>query len=440
MAIDTQTKRRSVHGYAGPSAVIAPLVDGAALDEADRRAVAGLYRGITSGAGGTLTGTAGAYISPATVIYTGVLRESVWRIDDLQMYQAIDETSFSVDVATSSGVGRALLIFIATSYMEADTPLSIACGYEACTEIIHEDADRLYVFPDPPAGGASVHFAFGFDVRPVVFVLALSNVDAAALLTADTDTAAAETVDVTADYEASDVLLAMTHSAAIHSYPLNAAPGCHELAEGLPGVLAYHWTNVTMRPIEVAGTDTITVGADHPYSGGGTPTYITLAVRVSQYVSELTGTSAAYLAPTTTIYSGTLEHEGQTLYGTAAAYVAPTTTIYSGGLVAVMVGESAAYVDSSLTIYAGTLAHNDPPNLTLVGFFVGLGMPVAISGTAAAYVAATTTIYTGELLVEQFIEGTDSATVDSTLEIFTGTLSEIYTATGYITAGTIYHS
>ena len=414
MAIDTQTKRRSVHGYAGPSAVIAPLVDGAALDEADRRAVAGLYRGITSGAGGTLTGTAGAYISPATVIYTGVLRESVWRIDDLQMYQAIDETSFSVDVATSSGVGRALLIFIATGYMETDTPLSIACGYEACTEIIHEDADRLYVFPDPPAGGASVHFAFGFDVRPVVFVLALSNVDAAALLTADTDTAAAETVDVTADYEASDVLLAMTHSAATHSYPLNAATGCHELAEGLPVVLDYHWTNVTMRPIEVAGTDTITVGADHPYSGGGTPTYITLAVRVSQYVSELTGTSAAYLAP--------------------------TTTIYSGGVVAVMVGESAAYVDSSLTIYAGTLAHNDPPNLTLVGFFVGLGMPVAISGTAAAYVTATTTIYTGELLVEQFIEGTDSATVDSTLEIFTGTLSEIYTATGYITAGTIYHS
>ena len=412
MAIDSQDKRRSAQSYAG--ALITPLPDGAVLDEADRRAVAGLYRGITSGAGSTLTGTAGAYISPATVIYTGVIRGSVWRIDDLQIYQAIDETSFSVDVATSSGVGRALLIFIATGYMETDTPLSIACGYEACTEIIHEDADRLYVFPDPPAGGASVHFAFGFVVRPLVFVLSLSNVDAAALLTADTDTAAAETVDVTADYEASDVLLAMTHSAATHSYPLNAATGCHELAEGLPAVLDYHWTNVTMRPIEVAGTDTITVGADHPYSGGGTPTYITLAVRVSQYVSELTGTSAAYLAP--------------------------TTTIYSGGLVAVMVGESAAYVDSSLTIYAGTLAHNDPPNLTLVGFFVGLGMPVAISGTTSAYVTATTTIYTGELLVEQFIEGTESATVDSTLEIFTGTLSEIYTATGYITAGTIYHS
>lgn len=60
MAIDTQTKRRSVHGYTGASAVIAPLVDGAALDEANRRAVAGVYRGITSGAGGTLTGTARA--------------------------------------------------------------------------------------------------------------------------------------------------------------------------------------------------------------------------------------------------------------------------------------------------------------------------------------------------------------------------------------------
>lgn len=44
MAIDTSDKRRSVSGYLGPFAVIAPVPDGS-LDESDRKQVAGLYRG-----------------------------------------------------------------------------------------------------------------------------------------------------------------------------------------------------------------------------------------------------------------------------------------------------------------------------------------------------------------------------------------------------------
>jgi hypothetical protein len=56
MAIDTEVKRRSVHGYAGNSATIAPVPDGAALNEGDRRQVAGIYRGITSGAGSNADG------------------------------------------------------------------------------------------------------------------------------------------------------------------------------------------------------------------------------------------------------------------------------------------------------------------------------------------------------------------------------------------------
>lgn len=44
MAIDNENKRRSVQGYAGPFAVILPRPDGA-LDEQDRKHVAGLYRG-----------------------------------------------------------------------------------------------------------------------------------------------------------------------------------------------------------------------------------------------------------------------------------------------------------------------------------------------------------------------------------------------------------
>lgn len=434
MAIDTEDKRRSVHGYGGVSATIAPVADGA-FNEGDRRHVGGTYRGV-SGSGDVLTGTAGAYISATTALYAGALRESVWRIDDLQMYPVIDETSFSVDVVTGSGVGRALLIFIASAYMETDTPLSVACGYEACTEIIHEEADRLLVFPDPPAGGASVHFAFGFDVRPVVFVLALSNVDATGLLTADTDTAAAETVDVTADYEATDGLLAMTHSAAIHSYPLNAAPGCHELAEGLPAVLNYQWTNVTMRPIAAAGTDTVTVGADHPYSGGGTPTYMTLAVRVSQYVAPLVGTEAATIN-STVLYAGTIAHEGLTLYGTAGATIAPTTTLYAGSLTAVMVGEAGGYIDPTTTLYAGTLAITSGPDQLITGFFIGLGMPAALNGV---YIAPTTELYAGDLWVEQFITGEEAATIAPTTTLYAGTVSEIYTATAYITAGQIYHS
>jgi hypothetical protein len=44
MAIDTEDKRRSVHGTGGPFAVIAPRPDGG-LNEFDRRHAAGLYRG-----------------------------------------------------------------------------------------------------------------------------------------------------------------------------------------------------------------------------------------------------------------------------------------------------------------------------------------------------------------------------------------------------------
>lgn len=44
MAIDTQDKRRSIAGYAGPFGVIAPLPAGG-LDDLDRRHVAGVYRG-----------------------------------------------------------------------------------------------------------------------------------------------------------------------------------------------------------------------------------------------------------------------------------------------------------------------------------------------------------------------------------------------------------
>lgn len=44
MAIDSANKRRSVHGYLGPFAVIGPVPDGS-LDEYDRKHVAGVYRG-----------------------------------------------------------------------------------------------------------------------------------------------------------------------------------------------------------------------------------------------------------------------------------------------------------------------------------------------------------------------------------------------------------
>lgn len=432
MAIDTEVKRRSVHGYAGGSATIAPVPDGAALDEGDRRQVAGIYRGIISGAGSTLIGTGDAYLGSELALYAGAIYEGVWRVDDLQMYQAIDETSFSVDVATSSGVGRALLIFIATAYMETDTPLSIACGYEACTEIIHEDADRLFVFPNPPAGGASVHFAFGFDVRPLVFVLSLSNVDAAGLLTADTDTAAAETVDVTADYVASDALLAMTHSVAIHNYVLSPAAGCVELAEAWPVVLGYEWTNVTMRPIAAAGTDTVTVGADHNYSGGGTPTYMTLAVRISQYISQLTGEAGSVIGGAT-LYAGEIQHEGQTLYGAAGSYITATTTLYSGTLEVGLVG---AYIAATTTLYAGAFDLEPGPDLFINGFFIGLGQPAALNG---AYIDATTALYAGALEMELFLTGEDASYIVSTAALYTGTALEIVTATGFIAAGQIIH-
>ncbi len=127
MAIDTQTKRRSVHGYAGPSAVIAPLVDGAALDEADRRAVAGLYRGITSGAGGTLTGTAGAYISPTTALYTGLLLGGPISITNVTNFESGGgESAVSFDHETPAGDYR-LLTVIAT-YKDAVGVASLVFG------------------------------------------------------------------------------------------------------------------------------------------------------------------------------------------------------------------------------------------------------------------------------------------------------------------------
>lgn len=46
MAINTQSRRRSVLGYGGPSAIVRPVPDGA-ITMADRAQVAGLYPGLT---------------------------------------------------------------------------------------------------------------------------------------------------------------------------------------------------------------------------------------------------------------------------------------------------------------------------------------------------------------------------------------------------------
>ena len=112
MAIDSQDKRRSAQSYAG--ALIAPVPDGAALDEADRRAVAGVYRGITSGAGGTLTGTAGAYISPATALYAGFLYGGPIRIENVTHFESGGgESAVSFYHTTPPGENR-LLAVVAT--------------------------------------------------------------------------------------------------------------------------------------------------------------------------------------------------------------------------------------------------------------------------------------------------------------------------------------
>jgi DNA-binding beta-propeller fold protein YncE len=114
MAIDTEVKRRSVHGYAGNSATIAPVPDGAALNEGDRRQVAGIYRGITSGAGSTLTGTAGSYITATTALYGGFLFAGPISITNVTNFESGGgESAVSFDHETPAGDYR-LLTVIAT--------------------------------------------------------------------------------------------------------------------------------------------------------------------------------------------------------------------------------------------------------------------------------------------------------------------------------------
>jgi len=59
MAIDTVSRRKSVQGYVGDFAILAPVPDGA-IAQADRQQITGIYPGILAGVVATWTVTAAA--------------------------------------------------------------------------------------------------------------------------------------------------------------------------------------------------------------------------------------------------------------------------------------------------------------------------------------------------------------------------------------------
>ena len=153
---------------------------------------------------------------------------------------------------------------------------------------------------------------------------------------------------------------------------------------------------------------------------------ITAVLHLQPKLTNLT--AGAYISPTTTLYAGTITHDGQTMYG---AYIDATTTLYAGQVDIVLDG---AYISAGTTLYAGTIEGVAGPDQTLTGVFIGVGLPSAING---AYISPATDFFAGVITTEVSLEG---AYIEAGSTLYAGTLTGWDSeATGAMWAGTIFN-
>ena len=416
--------------YDGNAALAATL----AIDYAGPQTLTGayisptttLYAGVISLSGlQTLTG---AYISPTTALYAGMLQRGVWKIEGVSSgaHSAVNHIDF--EIVTGNNSGRAILIFLLGSNVPNIMPISgvTTAGNVSTLFYAGNTEAAALLSTDVTAGTETVTLRLSSTNDAGYLAVALSGVDTARLAGANVAAEYANDTDVTEYYPTNSALIGLTYVLDSQTFTLAPDSGAYQLAGLTMGDMTYPYEAgaLLIKPIEGGGSATNNIGATPT---GTAPYFVeyTLALILPGTQGDLTG---AYIEPTTTVYAGVITLAGQTLYG---AYISPTTTVYAGSVKHIITG---AYISPTTTLYAGTIATVAGPTQYIEGRFIGLGLPNVLEG---AYIASTLAVYAGAITSTVELEG---AYIESTMQIYAGELVQhASTATGAVWAGVIFN-
>ena len=363
-----------------------------------------LYAGVISLSGlQTLTG---AYISPTTALYAGMLRRGVWKIEGVSSGAHSDVNHIDFEIVTGNNSGRAILIFLLGNNVPSIMPISgvTTAGNVSTLFYAVNTLAAALLSTDVTAGTETVTLRLSSTSNAGYLAVALSGVDTARLAGANVAAEYANDTDVTEYYPTNSALIGLTYVLDTQTFTLAPDSGAYQLAGLTVDDMTYPYEAgaLLIKPIEGGGSATNNIGATPT---GTAPYFVeyTLALILPGTQGDLTG---AYIEPTTTVYAGVITLEGQTLYG---AYISPTTTLYAGRVTQVLTG---AYIAPTTALYAGAIASVGGATQYLIGTFLGIGLPSAIQGpyldlaaelfagvvTATAelegaYISATTTLY-----------------------------------------------
>ena len=383
-----------------------------------------LYAGVISLSGlQTLTG---AYISPTTALYAGMLRRGVWKIEGVSSGAHSDVNHIDFEIVTGNNSGRAILIFLLGNNVPNLMPISgvTTAGNVSTLFYAVNTLAAALLSTDVTAGTETVTLRLSSTSNAGYLAVALSGVDTARLAGADVAAEYANDTDVTAYYPTNSALIGLTYVLDSQTFTLAPDSGAYQLAGLTVDDMTYPYEAgaLLIKPIEGGGSATNNIGATPT---GTAPYFVeyTLALILPGTQGDLTG---AYIEPTTTVYAGVITLEGQTLYG---AYISPTTTLYAGTVKQVLAG---AYISPTTTLYAGEIENVPGPTQYLIGTFIGVGLPSAIQGP---YLDLAAELFAGVVTATAELEG---AYISATTTLYSGTMTgHASTATGHMWPGII---
>jgi hypothetical protein len=257
-----------------------------------------LYAGVISLSGlQTLTG---AYISPTTALYAGMLRRGVWKIEGVSSGVHSDVNHIDFKIVTGNNSGRAILIFLLGNNVPSIMPISgVTTAGNVSTLFYASNTEAAALFStDVTAGTEKVTLRLSSTNDAGYLAVALSGVDTARLAGANVAAEYANDTDVTEYYPTNSALIGLTYVQDSQTFTLAPDSGAYQLAGLTVGDMTYPYEAgvLLIKPIEGGASATNNIGA----TPTGTAPYLveyTLALILPGTQGDLTG---AYISPTTT--------------------------------------------------------------------------------------------------------------------------------------------
>lgn len=379
-----------------------------------------LYAGqIDNSAAQTLTGV---YISPATTLYSGMMHRGTWRIESVETGDFESVNSLSVPIPASAAARRLLIFAIAGDHIY---PLSIVNGVTVngpMAPLVREQSIQVFFTDNLNASGdtAAVNLPSPVNGSWIALVVSGSDGDPDEYPVTGTN---GITDDLTAVYPTNSAAVALTFANDASPVTLEPDTGAAEIIQtGITNAISggVQQSILYITPVEDYGSDTITMGLTGAPGFYGASTVVFVLPGISH---DLTG---AYIDAATTLYAGTMTKAGQTLYG---AYISPATTLNAGQVNQTLGG---AYISAGAALYAGEIETMPGATQTLIGTFIGVGLPSAIQGP---YIDLAAELFAGVVTATVELEG---AYISAGTTIYSGTMTgHASTATGQMWPGTI---